>query len=328
MTQTNVPPTVRPGDGEATRSARGPGIAARFDAYGQLTNVTLHEMPEPVPGPGQVRIAAYAAGLNPIDWKIVRGLVREMHPVELPAGLGGDVSGVIDAVGEGVSGFEVGEEVFGRSASPAFATSVLANAASLLKKPPEWSWEQAAALPGVGGAAWLVVDKLALQPGETVLIHAAAGGVGVIATQIARARGANVIGTASEANFDLLRRLGAQPVLYGEHLREQIEAVSPHRVDAVLDLSGRGEIPLSLDLVADAARIVTTKAFDQAATGIQIHLDGCGSDAAPLASLLGLLAPGWIQVPIWRTYSLSNVTAALEASMNGHLGGKIGSSIP
>jgi NADPH:quinone reductase-like Zn-dependent oxidoreductase len=206
----------------------------QFPEYGGTDVLPAVDAPELTAGPGQVRILVRAAGINPIDWKIMRGFMREMIPLTLPAGLGSDIAGVVDQVGAGVIEFQVGDEVLGRSLTPALSESALADPASLIAKPADISWDVAGSIGGAGGTAWAVLNQLGLKAGETLLVHAAAGGVGTFAIQLAVARGARVIGTASERNFEYLRSIGAEPVSYGDGLLERVRAVAPLGVDAVL----------------------------------------------------------------------------------------------
>lgn len=183
----------------------------QFSEYGGTDVLAAVDAPAPTAGPGQVRIEVRAAGINPIDWKIMRGFMREMIPLTLPAGLGSDVAGVVDQVGTGVTEFQVGDEVMGRSLTPAISESALADPANLITKPADIGWDVAGSVAGAGGTAWAVLDQLGIEAGETFLVHAAAGGVGTFAVQLAVARGARVIGTASERNFEYLDRLAPSP---------------------------------------------------------------------------------------------------------------------
>lgn len=299
-------------------------LAVRFFEYGTSEVLRVVDVPAPLPGPGQVRLAVRAAGVNPIDWKIMQGSMAQMIPLDLPAGLGSDVAGVVDQVGEGVTTFAVGDEVLGSSLTPAYASAAVADAAELVTKPTTVPWEVAGTLAGAGGTAWTVLDRLGISKGETLLIHAAAGGVGTFAVQLAVARGARVIGTASEHNHEQLRSLGAEPVTYGEGLADRVRAIAPEGVDAVLDASGRGEIPVSIELTGNPARVLTLVAFDAADTGIQVHVGGAGENGVrALHDILSLIEEGRLRVPIWRTYPLAEAAAALDSSRTGHVGGKI-----
>jgi NADPH:quinone reductase-like Zn-dependent oxidoreductase len=242
----------------------------QFSQYGGTDVLRVVDGPEPSAGPGQVRVAVRAAGINPIDSKILRGFMADVMPLTMPAGLGSDLAGVVDQVGAGVAAFQVGDGVLGSSLTPAISESALADPANLVAKPADLSWEVAGSVAGAGGTAWAVLNRLGIRSGETLLIHAAAGGVGTFAVQLAVARGARVIGTASEPNFDYLRLIGAEPVSYGDGLLERIKAIASQGVDAVLDASGRGEIPLSIELAGGPERVLTLVAFDAADTGIQV----------------------------------------------------------
>jgi len=296
--------------------------AVQFSEYGTSEVLKIAEVEPPIPGAGQVRLAVRAAGVNPIEWKILQGLMRELIPLEFPAGLGSDVAGVVEQIGPGVDGLAVGDEVLGTSSTPSYAQFALAESASLVRKPTALPWAVAGSLAAAGGTAWTVLDRLGISAGETLLIHAAAGGVGTFAAQIAVARGARVIGTASEGNHAYLRTIGVEPVAYGDGLADRVRSIAPHGVDAVLDASGRGEIPLSIELAGGPERVLTLVAFDAADTGIQVHLGG-SNDVKALDEILELIEQGKLQVPIFRTYPLSEAAAAIEASRTGHVRGKI-----
>ena len=297
---------------------------AQFCEYGDPDVVGVVETPAPTPGPGQLRLAVRAASVNPIDWKTVAGLMRDQIPLRLPAGVGTDVAGVIDEVGSDVSGFSVGDEVLGSSATPSFADYALAEPASLVRKPADVSWEVAGSLAAAGATAYAALNKLGIQTGETLLIHAATGGVGTFAVQLAVARGLRVIGTASKSNHEYLRSVGAVPVSYGAGLLERVRSLAPQGVDAVLDASGRGEIPLSIELTGNPERVLTLVALDAADTGIQVLIGGAGSDLGDgLRELVTLLEQGRLTVPIWHTYRLVEIATALKESSAGHVAGKI-----
>ncbi len=298
--------------------------SVQFSEYGDTNVLRVVDVPALNPDPGQVRIAVRAAGINPIDWKTMQGAMREQLSLTLPAGLGTDVAGVVDQVGVGVTEFRVGDAVMGASLTPSFAEFALADPASLIKKPDTINFEVAGSVAGAGGTAYAVLNELGVHAADTLLIHAAAGGVGTFAVQLAVARGARVIGTASERNFDYLRSIGAEPVAYGDGLLEHVRAVAPRGVDAVLDASGRGEIPASIALAGGPERVLTLVAFDAAAAGIQVHIGGAGSELGPaLRQIANLIEQGHLSVTVWRTFPLAQTAAALDASQSGHLHGKI-----
>jgi NADPH:quinone reductase-like Zn-dependent oxidoreductase len=298
---------------------------ARFAEYGGPDDVLqVIDAPAPTAGPGQVRVVVWAAGVNPIDAKTVEGFMGDAIPLTLPAGVGSDVSGVVDQVGPGVSEFTVGDEVLGSAVTPSFAEYALAEPAGLIRKPHDIPWEIAGSLAGAGATAYAVLKKLHLKAGETLLVHGAAGGVGSFAIQLAVARGVTVVGTASEGNHNYLRSIGAIPVTYGDGLLDRVRSVAPQGVDAVLDASGRGEIPVSIELTGTPERVLTLVAFDAADTGIQIHIDGGGSDLGDgLREIVGLIEQRRLTVSISRTFPLTEIASALETSGAGHVTGKI-----
>jgi NADPH:quinone reductase-like Zn-dependent oxidoreductase len=222
--------------------------------YGPPDVLAWRDVPMPEPGPGQVRIRVKAAGVGPTDLKIRSGDVRFFaQPPD--AVLGFEASGIIDALGPSVSGIAEGDEV--ASLLPAlggYGEYVLAS--SWTPKPPKVTWGEAAALPASAEAAVGILKQLGTTGGETLLVLGAAGSVGMIATQLAVARGATVIGAAAPRDHDLVRDLGAVPVSYGPGLADRVRAIVPS-VDAVLDAAGRGELPDAIDLAGGAARVMT-----------------------------------------------------------------------
>jgi NADPH:quinone reductase-like Zn-dependent oxidoreductase len=298
--------------------------ALQFDEYGGSEVLRVREVDPPTPAAGEVRIVVRAAGVNPIDWKILHGFLAGVRPIEFPAGLGNDLAGVIDQIGAGVDGFAVGDEVLGSASSPAFARSALASAQKLTHKPPAIAWEVAGSLAVVVGTAYKTLAILGVKAGETLLVHAASGGVGLAAVQLALARGVRVIGTAGEANHELLRSVGAEPLLYGEGLGERVRALAPDGVDAVLDASGRGELGLSVDLAGGPERVLTIAAPDAAEHGVRFHGSGGGEDTVKaLEEVLPLIEEGSFAFPIAGTFTLEQAGEALDASERGHAPGKL-----
>jgi NADPH:quinone reductase-like Zn-dependent oxidoreductase len=300
--------------------------AIRFSEYGKPEVLELAQAEDPEPGPGQVRVSVRAVGVNPIEWKVRSGMMAQVRPLEFPAGLGVELAGVIDKLGDGVTELGLGEEVLGYASTPAYAELAVCDADHVVARPGGISWEEGAAVPVGARTAYRVLELLNPVPGETLLIHAAAGGVGIFATQFAIERGARVIGTASEANHEFLRSIGAVPVAYGDGLRERVLEIAPDGVDAVLDASGRGELQLSVELAGGPARVVTIAAAQDAAQlGVRFS-GGPGAVVdthAALSHAVDLLVADRLQVPIWRTYSLADAAAAHAESERGHLRGKI-----
>ncbi|MEV4441412.1 NADP-dependent oxidoreductase [Streptomyces sp. NPDC049577] len=300
--------------------------AISFDAHGPADVLRLVHVDPPVPGPGQVRIAVRSAGVNALDHKIRSGALRELFPVELPHVPGLEASGVVDAVGEDVTGVRAGDAVLGPTATGAYAEQALAEAARLVVKPVSLSWEEAAALPVAAETAWRGLAALGLREGETLVVHGAAGGVGTLAVQFAVARGVDVVGTASEIHHSYLRELGAVPVTYGEGLAERVRAAAPGGVDAAFDVAGKGDaVAVSVELTGSPERVVTI-ADPEGARRRGAHFSS-GGRAAPtvpaLTAALALHEAGTLRLPIHRVYPLAEAADAQRASEHGHLAGKI-----
>ncbi|MFD9499814.1 NADP-dependent oxidoreductase [Streptomyces sp. NPDC060035] len=277
-------------------------------------------------GPGQIRVAVRAAGVNPVDYKIRNGWMEAAFPTPLPATPGSEFAGVVDETGEGVTGFAVGDEVLGRSATGAYAACALADADAVAAKPEGLGWEEAAALPVATATAARVLDELALTEGDTLLVHGAAGAVGSAGVQLAVSRGATVIGTASPANHDYLRVLGAIPVAYGDGLVGRVRAVAPQGVDAVFDAAGKGALADSVELRGGTAdRIVTIADADAAAYGVAFSAGGGTrpGEGERLAEYAELAAVGGLRIPVAQTFALRDAARAQELSEAGHVRGKL-----
>ena len=294
--------------------------AVVIDEFGGpgVLHVADRELPEP--GAGQVRVRVRAAGVNGIDGTIRSGAAQQMFPTQLPAVLGLEIAGTVDAVGPGVEGLAAGDDVLGFADGGGYAEYALAT--TVAPKPAELGWTEAAALPVAAETALRVLGLLEVTQGDTLLIHGAAGGVGTVAVQIALSRGAAVVGTASEANHDYLRALGAAPVVYGEGLVDRVRAAAPDGVDAVFDAAGRGALPDSIGLRGGTSRIVTIA--DPAAFGLGIPFSGeAARDAGDLAEVARQAGDGRLRVTVAETYSLEEAPAAHEAVATGHGRGKV-----
>ncbi len=321
-------------------SDAGAGVAAGMPAiviataFGGPEVLSVADEPVAEPGPGEARIAVRAAGVNPIDWKAYSGAMGA-DPARLPMRLGGEAAGVVTAAGPGAVGaagpVAAGDEVIAFRAPGAYAAELVVPAQALVPKPPALDWPQAAGLMLTGVTAWHLLTATGVGAGDTVLIHGAAGGVGVMAVQLAAARGATVIATASPARHEFLRGLGAIPVAYGDGLAGRVRAAAPGGIDASLDLIGTDEaVDVSLALTSDRARIATIAAFARAPqAGIQLLGGGPGADpgteirAAARLELARLVQDGTLQVFVTQTFPLADVAAAHRAIMTGHTTGKI-----
>jgi len=293
--------------------------AVRFHEYGDPQVLTLEEAPEPHAAAGQVRIRVRATSVNSIDWKIRAGYLHEMMPTKFPAIPGSDAAGTVDQIGDGVEGVRVGDEVFGLAEGGAAELAVL-NAWAL--KPHGWSFEQAAAAGLVSTTAIAGLDAVGDLAGKTVLIEGAAGGVGSAAVEMAVARGANVVGTASAAKHDFLRSLGATPVSYGVGLAERVAAVAPNGVDAALDTVGSGSLADLVAIVGTATKVASVADFNAAALDVAMVLGSARAEEnLPAAADLG--ASGAYQPRIEATYPLEQAAAAHAHVQNGHTQGKV-----
>jgi NADPH:quinone reductase-like Zn-dependent oxidoreductase len=298
--------------------------AVQFAEYGGPEVLEVVEVEEPHAGPGQVRIAVRAAAVNALDWKIRRGFMRQMQERELPSGTGLDAAGVVDEVGEGVTGVAVGDRVFG-SGSSTFAEHAVLTAWAPV--PDGLSFEEAAGYPVPVETAIRILGVIGAKAGETLLVSGAAGGVGSAAVQIAKERGLRVLGTASERNHDYLRSIGAEPTTYGDGLVERIRALAPDGVDAALDIAGSGVVPELIELTGDPERVVSIADFSAPEHGAQVSSGG-GDRAGAYAEAARLVEQGVLRIPVERTFPLAEAGAAQQASQDGHVAGRLIVTVP
>jgi NADPH2:quinone reductase len=300
--------------------------AVCFDRYGDRDVLYVTDAPMPEPGPGEVVVEVRAAAVNPFDTMIRSGVIRDLFPVVFPSGQGSDLAGIVTAVGAGVDGPAVGDEVLGWTPSAgAQATHVALPAAPLVAKPPQVSWEVAGSLHMVGATAYASARAVAPQPGETVAVSAAAGGVGSFLVQLLTGRGVRMLGIASSANAEWLDKHGVIPVPYGDGLRERLEqAAGADGIDAFIDLHGPEYLDLAIELGIKPDRIQTTVAMERAAE-IGARTDGRHNATAReiLVELVGLVASGAIDIPIAATYPLDRVADAFAELEQRHTRGKI-----
>lgn len=294
--------------------------AIMFDRFGGPEVLHQADIPVPQPGPGQVRVRVKAAGLNAKDGKLRAGALESLYPTTLPAVPGGELAGVVDAVGEGVTALQVGDQVMGWSDTGSYAEYALAT--NLALKPAGLDWQEAAALPVASETAERVLDLLAVTAGETVLMHGAAGGVGTVAIQLAKARGARVIATAGPSNQDYLTSLGATATLYGEGLVERVRALAPDGVDAVFDLAGKGALEDSIALRGSTERIVTIADFRARELGITFASGRAQPPVDRLAAVAQEAADGTLVTTV-TAYPLEQAATAQQLSDAGHVRGKV-----
>jgi NADPH:quinone reductase-like Zn-dependent oxidoreductase len=299
------------------------------DSFGGPEVLEVRDVAEPHAGPGEVRVRVSAAGLNPVDWKIAgsaEGAAR--FGITLPAGFGNDFAGVVDEVGEGVTGFTAGDRVYGGARGRAVADyTVVRPGADLLHTPDGVDDITASTLMIAGRTADAAVAAIGVHAGDTVLIGGAAGGVGVFAVQLARRAGARVIGTASEEAFGFLRELGAEPVTYGDGLVRRVRALAVQgegevgEVTAAADLVGTETAQAAVELGVSPDRIATIAAASPPdgvrATGAR--------EATPeaLERIAAAIAAGEFIVPIAATFPIEQTRAAVELQRAGHVHGKV-----
>ncbi|MBD2895412.1 hypothetical protein amrb99_43480 [Actinomadura sp. RB99] len=293
--------------------------AARFDRFGGPEVLQIVDLPDPHPGPGEIRIAVRAAGVNPSDWKKRQGL---MDP-ELPQTLGHEAAGIVDKLGEGVKDVAVGDRVFGLSAEGA-AQAELAVLSFYAPIPPSLDFPGAAALPAAIETATRALDQLGVAGGGTLLINGASGSVGSAAVQLAVARGARVIGTGGPANHEYLRSLGAEPVAYGEGLAERVRALAPGGVDLALDVAGSGVLPELIGLTGGAEHVLTVADFAGAREhGVRFSRGDAGRAVHVLGEIGALIEAGRFSLPVARTFPLAEIAEAHRAGEEGRVRGKL-----
>jgi NADPH:quinone reductase-like Zn-dependent oxidoreductase len=294
--------------------------AIQYSRFGGPEVLELVDLPDPHPGPGQIRVAVRAAAVNPIDWKVRSGMMGG----EVPQTTGREVAGVVDEVGDGVTDAAPGDRVFGFVADGAGAAE-LALLADYAPIPPSLDFAQAAALPVAVETAVRTLELLGVRPGTTVLINGAAGGVGSAATQIARSRGARVIGTASPYNHEYLRSLGAEPTTYGDGLVERVREIAPEGLDVALDAAGGGALPALVELTGDPERVVTIVDYAGAQhTGARFSGGlGTGRAVHALRDIGTAIEAGQFSIRVAQTFPLEQIAEAHRLSETGHVRGKL-----
>ncbi|MFC9846848.1 NADP-dependent oxidoreductase [Streptomyces sp. NPDC060223] len=297
--------------------------AVAIHDFGGPDVLGLIDVPEPLPGPGQVTVRVRAAGVNGFDCRVRSGGMRGRYPVEFPQIIGNEFAGTVERTGPEVTGFAPGDEVLGFAVMQSGAEVLAVGADQITAKPPELSWEVAGSLSAVGQTADIALDALRVGKGDTVLVHAAAGGVGSLAVQLVRERGGTAIGSAGERNHDFLRSLGALPVAYGPGFADRVRALAPDGVDVALDCHGGPEaLAVSLELVADRARIGTIANF-RAVHQEGIVMPQVERSASRLAALAALCADGSLRPHIDAVFPFAEAAEAHRTLEQGHVRGKL-----
>jgi NADPH:quinone reductase-like Zn-dependent oxidoreductase len=294
--------------------------ALQFTDHGGPEVLKWGEAPVPHAGRGQIRIAVRAASVNPVDWKLLTGTMSGGQPVAGTGYLGYDAAGVLDEVGEGVTGISVGDEVFGRGQNTQAEYAVLD---AWAVKPSSIDWAVAAAAGVAGETGERGLRLLGVKAGDLIFVDGGAGGVGAVAVQMALARGARVIASASEANHDYLREIGAIPVLYGEGVAARVRAAAGGRVDAVFDVAGKTPVQDLISLVSEPSQVLTIANFTAGQAGAQVT--GGGADSRPmeaLAEVAQLLAQNKLVIKV-QTFPFDRAAEAYRTSAGGHVRGKL-----
>ncbi|WP_225628050.1 NADP-dependent oxidoreductase [Streptomyces werraensis] len=287
-----------------------------YAEFGGPDVLRLIDADKPHAGPGEIRIAVRAAGVNPVDWRIREGQMRPALPASLPAGVGLDAAGVVDEVGEGVTDVAAGDRVFGEGTDTYAEFAVLH---AWARMPEGLPFEEAAGYPSVMETALRVLRECGVRPGQTLLVSGASGGVGSAVLQIARDRGITVVGTAGAANLAYLRGLGAHATTYAEGWPERVRAFTS--VDAALDLAGAGVVRELVELTGDPARVVSIA--DRTAPELGVRFSNvAGSVPDALKETVRLLEQGRLHIPVEKAYSLAEAAAAHTDSRAGHTRGR------
>jgi NADPH2:quinone reductase len=299
--------------------------AVQFDEYGGLDVLQVREVELRPPGKEDVVVEVKAAGINPGEASIRKGLLADRWPATFPSGQGSDLAGVITEVGIDVEGFAPGDEVLGWSWDRSSQAELcVVPADQLISKPTDLSWEAAGALYVVGVTAFAAVRAVDPDEGETVVVSAAAGGVGTVVVQLLQVKGANVVGLASESHHHWLRQKGVTPVTYGEGVIQRLLDATPRGIDAFIDLYGPEYVELAVELDVPPARIETIIANEKAReVGAKMEGSADGTSPEILKEMAELVAAGKIEVPIAATYPLDEVREAFEQLEDRHTLGKI-----
>jgi NADPH2:quinone reductase len=300
--------------------------AVQFNRYGDRDVLFIADVETPVPAVGEVVVEVRAAGINPGEAAIRSGALEARFPGTFPSGQGSDLAGVVSSIGDGVTAFRVGDEVLGWSwRRSSQAEYVAVPVAQLISKPEQLSWEVAGSLYVVGCTAYAAVRAVGAERGDTVVVSAAAGGVGTVAIQLLRTKGATVLGIASESNHAWLSAHGAVPIAYGEGLAERLHAAAaPKGIDAFIDLFGPEYVELAVRLGVAPDRIDTIIAQEKAQqVGAKIEGSVDASTTDVLSEMAELVASGQIEIPIASTYPLEQVREAFAELEHRHTHGKI-----
>lgn len=309
--------------------------AVGIRSFGGREVLEVLDVPVPDPGPGEVLIRNKAASINPVDWKIRAGLLKDMLPYEFPIILGWDAAGIVVSRGRGAIKFREGDKVFAYCRKPlvkngTYAEYVCINESALAFMPENMPFDEAACIPLAGLTAYQAIyDTARLKLGETILIHAAAGGVGGFAVQLARERGATVLATASKRNHEYLVDLGASEVIdyTRDDYREIVHHLYPNGIDVVFDCVGENAAEQSLEILKPHGRVVSITRPDAAAyfqgASVSFKYVFVEPDGNELTNLAEMVEDGALQVKVAARFALQDAAQAHAMIETGHTCGKI-----
>jgi NADPH:quinone reductase-like Zn-dependent oxidoreductase len=296
--------------------------AVQFQAYGGPEVLQVVEVAPPHAGPGQVRIAVQAAGVNLSDLMKIRAGIWKDAAIPLPSGVGVEGAGRVDEVGEGVTDLAIGDPVFG-CGFDLLAQHAVLRAGVWARKPDDLSFAEAAGMPVVVETATRILAEVGVAAGETLLVSGASGGIGSAVIQFARHQGLTVIGSASVGNHDYLRSLGAIPTTYGPGLVARVKALAPAGVDAALDIAGSGVLAELVELVGDPARVLSIADFSAPRFGVKLSLAAQKDPARVLVEAARLHSAGGFHLRLGGTFPLAQAAEAYQLCATGHATGKL-----
>ncbi|MBP3964760.1 NADP-dependent oxidoreductase [Paenibacillus lignilyticus] len=299
--------------------------AIRVHQYGGSEELQLEEIPRPQPGEGEVLVCVHAAGVLPIEWKVRQGMFKQFRPLTFPYIPGSSLAGIVEEVGPGVTSFAKGQAVFGRTTHGSYAEYTLASVEFLAAKPDEISFDEAATISGGATTAWSALFEVGgLEAGERVLIHGAAGGVGLFAVQLAKWRGAEVIGTCGTDNVDYAASLGADVIV--DYKQARFEDVAAD-VDLVLDTVGGETQNRSFDVLKPGGRLISLVSQPSAERAQERGVTAMFSNKLPAADSLGkiaaLMADGLVKTHVGARFPLAEAAKAQDLCQSGHGRGRI-----
>lgn len=300
-----------------------------YHSYGDESVLALEEVDDPKVTADRALVRIHAAGVNPVDYHVRNGVMDSMLDVQFPVTPGWDMAGTVERIGYTAEGFAKGDEVLGYVTMDflhhgTYAEYIAAPLRTLVHKPAELSWEEAAGLPLAGLTAYQAVLKAGVERGQTVLVHGAAGGVGSLGIQILNILGAKVVGSSSAANLPFIEGFGATAVEYGEGLDDAVRSFAPDGVDVIVDYYGNGMLAASQHLLAEGRgpQNMVTVADGRAAIKMGAHVIGVRPDTTHLAQLAAWAAEGRLTVPVSRVLPLESAAEAHRLVKTGHARGK------